>query len=135
MQKISNQKALIDRQALIAKIEDKAFDASPDDLQGLIRSLLSEALKNGEAEVRRRLHDGADGREVAKARSFLVDQIIRVLFDFTLEYQHPITNPTRYAVHVLRETLLEAGIPILGAPKDIDDLSIKPDYTSPALSV
>lgn len=51
----------------------------------------------------------------------------------TIEEELTITNPTRYAVHVLRETLLEAGIPILGAPKDVDDLSIKPDYTSPAL--
>ena len=39
-----------------------------------------------------------------------------------------VGNPTLYFVHVLRETLLRAGIPVEGRPVDVDDAPIKPDY-------
>ena len=39
-----------------------------------------------------------------------------------------VTNPTAFFVHVLRETLVEAGVPVAGAAVDVDDLSIKPAY-------
>ena len=44
-----------------------------------------------------------------------------------------VSNPTRYFVHVLRETLLRAGIPVEGRPVDVDDAPIKPDYDGGAL--
>jgi len=40
-----------------------------------------------------------------------------------------VSNATLYFAHVLRETLLRSGIPVDGDPKDVDDLSINPDYT------
>jgi len=40
-----------------------------------------------------------------------------------------MTNPTHFFVHVLRETLLREGLTVVGRPVDVDDLSIKPDYT------
>lgn len=39
-----------------------------------------------------------------------------------------VTNPTLYFVHVLREALVAAGIVVQGHPRDVDDLSFKPDY-------
>lgn len=42
-----------------------------------------------------------------------------------------VENPTRYFVHVLRESLLRSGIAVSGRPVDVDDLSIKPDYEEP----
>ncbi|HMB90012.1 MAG TPA: D-alanyl-D-alanine carboxypeptidase/D-alanyl-D-alanine-endopeptidase [Rhodothermales bacterium] len=39
-----------------------------------------------------------------------------------------VMNPTLFFVHVLRETLLQEGIGVVGHPVDVDDLSIKPDY-------
>jgi D-alanyl-D-alanine carboxypeptidase/D-alanyl-D-alanine-endopeptidase (penicillin-binding protein 4) len=39
-------------------------------------------------------------------------------------------NPTLFFVHVLREAFLQAGIGVAGQPVDVDDLSIKPDYTA-----
>lgn len=45
-----------------------------------------------------------------------------------------VSNPTLYFVHVLRETLLSSGIAVLGVPRDIDDLSIRPDYVDPRVS-
>lgn len=41
-----------------------------------------------------------------------------------------VTNPTAYFVHVLQETLKSEGIQVMGLPKDVDALSIKPKYNS-----
>jgi serine-type D-Ala-D-Ala carboxypeptidase/endopeptidase (penicillin-binding protein 4) len=41
-----------------------------------------------------------------------------------------VRNPTLFFVHVLRETLIKEGIAVLGKTVDIDDISVKPDYTS-----
>ncbi len=61
-----------------------------------------------------------------------------VLFSRVPEGQRDIEsltvhNPTRFFVHVLREVLLAEGIAVDGKPVDVDDLSIKPDYTAPHL--
>lgn len=40
-----------------------------------------------------------------------------------------VDNPTLFFVHVMRAALVQAGIAVLGNPVDVDDLSIKPDYT------
>ena len=42
--------------------------------------------------------------------------------------QVTVHNPTRYFVHVLRETLLQEGIAVDGRPVDVDALSILPNY-------
>src|SRR3546814_2353979 len=34
------------------------------------------------------------GREAAAAQAFLIDQIIRLLYDATIQYLYPINNPT-----------------------------------------
>jgi serine-type D-Ala-D-Ala carboxypeptidase/endopeptidase (penicillin-binding protein 4) len=44
-----------------------------------------------------------------------------------------IDNPTLFFVHVLRETLLRQGIAVEGRPVDVDEISIKPDYSSGTL--
>lgn len=41
-----------------------------------------------------------------------------------------VTNPTLFFVHVLRETLVQAGVAVEGRPVDVDELSIKPDYAA-----
>ncbi len=46
----------------------------------------------------------------------------------SLRHSVSVHNPTRYFVHVLRETLLADGIYIDGDPVDIDDWQKKPDY-------
>ena len=40
-----------------------------------------------------------------------------------------VHNPTGYFAHVLREILVTEGLVIAGAPVDVDDLVIKPDYS------
>ena len=43
-----------------------------------------------------------------------------------------VYNPTLYFAAVFRETLQSAGIAVRGESRDVDDISIKPDYASPA---
>lgn len=44
-----------------------------------------------------------------------------------------VHNATLYFVHVLSETLIQAGISIAGQPVDIDDLPVTPNYSDPNL--
>ena len=46
----------------------------------------------------------------------------------TIRYSLSIPNPTLYFAHVLHETLLLEGIPVLGRPADIAESSVRPDY-------
>ncbi len=46
----------------------------------------------------------------------------------TLRQTLTVYNPTRYFVHVLRETLRAEGVAVDGDPVDIDDWRDKPDY-------
>lgn len=39
-----------------------------------------------------------------------------------------ITNPTLFFAHVLRDVLVQEGISVAGTARDIDDISIMPDY-------
>jgi [protein-PII] uridylyltransferase len=93
-QQVANRKAIIDRQALIESLEAQVRDLSRDKLRPVLVKGLQDALAAGDAEVRRRLLDSEGGRKVAFARSFLIDQIIRVLYDFTLTYEYQADNPT-----------------------------------------
>ena len=45
-----------------------------------------------------------------------------------------VSNPTLFFAHVLRETLLRSGIPVEGDPRDVDAISIKPDYVHGTLT-
>src|SRR3546814_15705901 len=56
---------------------------------------LKQALTEVRIEIGRRLLDHPSrGREVAAAQAFLIDQIIRLLYDATIQYLYPINNPT-----------------------------------------
>ena len=41
-----------------------------------------------------------------------------------------VSNPTAYFMHVFRDVLIEEGIAVTGRVVDVDELSIKPDYTA-----
>lgn len=44
-----------------------------------------------------------------------------------------VENPTLFFVHVFRESLQNAGIPVAGGAVDVDFISIKPEYAEPEL--
>ncbi len=94
MDRIARKRDIIDRRALIDEIDARM--ASRDRPQGraAVFDLFKAALDRGRAEIRARFEGGAGGVETAAAGAFLMDGIVRVLFDFAYERAYPLSNPT-----------------------------------------
>ncbi len=91
---LPNRRAIIDRRAVadtIATLEG----VNPTELRRDATTLLKAALENGRIEVERRLVEHPSrGLEAAGAQAYLIDALLRVLFDFTTQRLHPLPNPT-----------------------------------------
>ncbi|MHA1568282.1 MAG: [protein-PII] uridylyltransferase, partial [Alphaproteobacteria bacterium] len=96
MQPIKSQRAIIDRRELIQRIDEIAGDraVTPEQARARILACLKDSLAAGRAEIRRRFEAGGHGSEVLAANTLLMDQIIRVLYDFAFERAYPLANPT-----------------------------------------
>ncbi len=94
MTDISHQREIIDRRAVAAALEALSEDA-PEPPRQRVVEILKAALVAGRAEVRRRFDAGATGTETVHALSFLMDQLIRALYDFVGAHLYPIANPTK----------------------------------------
>ena len=97
---IPDRRAIIRRRALeeaLAKlVEDLPTGSEPPRPQVL--ALVRDALATGRAEIRRRFEAPGplrnDGPAVLIATSFLMDQLIRVIFDFGDRRLYPAANPS-----------------------------------------
>lgn len=102
---IPHRRAIIDRRALA---DDLAALDAPDTarLRQAAALRLKQALESGRAEIARRLIDHpARGHESAASGAFLMDQLLRVLWDFTLARLYPNSNPSAAE----RMTLIAVG--------------------------
>ena len=90
----SNRRAIIDRRALwdvVAELGESARDVATK--RATLAILLKDALRDGRAEIARRLAaQPSHGRDATEAQAFLIDQIIRILHDFTVTYLYPPGN-------------------------------------------
>ncbi|MSO64328.1 MAG: [protein-PII] uridylyltransferase [Alphaproteobacteria bacterium] len=96
MDSASSRRAIVSRRRLLAALDALAADrdvrsaaARPDVLQ-----LFDEALKKGRDEIRRRFESGRPGPDAARDTAFLVDQLLRALYDFATRHVYRVTNPT-----------------------------------------
>ncbi len=96
---ISEPRAVIDRRALVERLDtvlrgDKPAAAQRADLLAEFK----EALAAGRAEIKKRFDADRDarrkGRGAAKAHAYLIDQLVRAIFDFAFERVYPNPNPT-----------------------------------------
>jgi [protein-PII] uridylyltransferase len=91
---LPNRRAIIDRRVLadaLAALDGR--DAAASRSAGT--ALLKPALEHGRTEIARRLAEHpSGGRDAASAQAFLVDQILRLIFDFTTQQLYPQGNPT-----------------------------------------
>jgi len=94
MNVIAKQREIVDRRALVARIDEIVHDRGPEMARGEVLKAFKEALAAGAAEVRRRFEASNDGRSAMRAQAFLVDQVVRVLYDFAFETAYPLSNPT-----------------------------------------
>ena len=90
---IPNRRAIIDRRVLAAELE--ALAGSGTALRQAGAALLRPALDTGRAEIARRLAEHpSQGAQASAAQAFLTDQILRLLYDFTTQRLHVLSNPT-----------------------------------------
>jgi [protein-PII] uridylyltransferase len=79
---IARQRDIIDRRALAEQLSAVAHSSrSPALDRGLFIPPLKAALAAGRAEIRRRFEEAGDGAAVMREQCFLIDQLIRALFD------------------------------------------------------
>ncbi|TGX52865.1 [protein-PII] uridylyltransferase [Sphingomonas gei] len=91
---VPNRRALIDRRAVAERL---AAIEAPDGtaLRRAATAELKAALDAGQSEIARRLAEHPSrGHEMAAAGAFLIDQLLRLLWDFTTQRLHPNHNPS-----------------------------------------
>ena len=96
MSVITDRRAIVDRRSLSETV-DAIFAREHVDTarRAAVLTLLRDALNAGRAEVKKRFETGtANSRATVHANAFLVDQILRVIYDVA-EREYPITVPTK----------------------------------------
>ncbi len=93
---LPHRRAIIDRRAvadaLAALLPDSTDTAA---LRAGGTEILRAALDGGRAEIARRLSEAPTrGSETAAAYAFLTDQVLRLIYDFTVERLYPNNNPS-----------------------------------------
>src|SRR5712691_2770763 len=95
MPNILRQRDIIDRRALAEELAQAIAEATAPSLdRRVLLPPLRAALGRGRGEIRRRFEaDGTAIRAISE-QCFLVDQLIRVLYDLATETIYPLGNPT-----------------------------------------
>ena len=88
---IINRKKLATKISLIAKEKNLKSETS----QRLILRLLAEEIKVGKKEIRKRFEKNQNGMQAANLNSFLIDQVLRTLFEIGTLHIYRATNPTK----------------------------------------
>jgi [protein-PII] uridylyltransferase len=92
---ITRQRDIIDRRALAEQLSLAARSAGAPGLdRGAFLAPLKAALTAGRAEIRRRFEATGDGAAVMREQCFLLDQLIRAMFDLVTQEIYPLANPT-----------------------------------------
>ncbi len=92
---ILKQRAIIDRKVLAEVIMELAADGKSSHNRGQIVALLQSALAAGRAEISERLRKNPSrGHQAAAEQAFLVDQIIRLIYDHVTTNLYPVANPS-----------------------------------------
>lgn len=92
--RLPNQRAIIDRRAL-AETVAALHEADPICFRPKVVAALKDALSRGREELERRLlAKPAAGHEITGGHAFLLDQLIRVIFEHATTHLYPAPNRT-----------------------------------------
>src|SRR5437868_3258114 len=95
MANIHRQRDIIDRRALADELAQTVAAArSPLD-RGALLPPLKAALAKGRAEIQRRFETEGHAPRAVREQCFLIDQLIRALYDLVTERVYPLANPTK----------------------------------------
>jgi [protein-PII] uridylyltransferase len=90
---IPQQRAIIDRREIADRLAQ--LEGVDGELRQAATRVLKEVLVEGRAEIARRLEEKPyQGTETASSYAFLADQLLRLVYDFTVSRLYPLSNPT-----------------------------------------
>ena len=132
MVSIPKQRAIVDRAALATALHGVIAAArSPSACRQELLAVLKDAHARGYDEIRRRFEAGeAAGADVVRARSFMIDQLIRAIYDLAADRVYPVANPTS-AEHLCLTAVGGYGRGELAPHSDIDLLFLLPYKRTP----
>ncbi len=91
--RIIKQRDIIDRTALADKVESIVAEVGSQRCRPQILELLQGALADGRAEIKRRLGENpSQGYRASAEQAFLVDQIVRLIYDYVTVHAYPAAN-------------------------------------------
>ncbi|APG62312.1 [protein-PII] uridylyltransferase [Sphingorhabdus lutea] len=94
MQKIENQRAIIDRKSIFEALQ-LIHEENSANSRAQILSLLQQSLENGRKEIAHRLMNAPSaGHAAAAQQAFLVDQLVRIIYDHVTQNLYPVANPS-----------------------------------------
>ncbi|MCK0070086.1 [protein-PII] uridylyltransferase [Kordiimonas laminariae] len=95
MSKIRNRRALINRKELVIALDALVENTPKEKWQLELVKVLKAAHRSGWEEVKRRFFEDAEkGHVSAESLSYVMDQLLRTLFDFVTKHVYPLNNPT-----------------------------------------
>lgn len=93
--KVVNPRAIVNRKELQSEITEQwELHGGTEKFRPELLRILRGALDKGGAELERRFMESNDGAAAVRADAFLVDQVLRVLYEATVERVYPGGNRT-----------------------------------------
>jgi [protein-PII] uridylyltransferase len=129
MAAIVNQREIIDRRALLDELRLLA-EREGTERRSVFADRLKTAYRAGYDQIRRRFEEGTGGTVAVREHCFLMDQLVRTLYDFVNQHIFPLANPTA-GEHLAMVGVGGYGRGELAPHSDVDLLFLLPYKPTP----